>query len=284
MRVNDLAIFIVNRDLLRERKEQGMSSDMWTDDPILKRYRFCNVERENDRVTQWIAEHVRKPEGDNPDLWFAMALCRWINWPETIKIMLPLLPWDMDRFVRVLRSRKTSDMKSFGGAYMITTHGHPKEKPLYIAENVLEPAWRDREYIRPRASDSLRSFSQRLQEYQGFRGFMAGQVIADVKYDPTSPLRHATDWWTWAVSGPGSSRGLNRVFGRDVKMGWKEPEWHKSLNMLSARLHERLPQLGFKRRLHAQDIQNCLCEFDKYERTRLNEGVPRSVYRVPTGL
>ena len=30
--------------------------------------------------------------------------------------------------------------------------------------------------------------------------------------------------------------------------------------------------------IHAQDLQNCLCEFDKYERVRLNEGRPRSNY------
>ena len=30
--------------------------------------------------------------------------------------------------------------------------------------------------------------------------------------------------------------------------------------------------------LHAQDVENCLCEFDKYERTRLGEGRPRSLY------
>jgi hypothetical protein len=27
--------------------------------------------------------------------------------------------------------------------------------------------------------------------------------------------------------------------------------------------------------LHAQDLQNCLCEFDKMERARLGEGKPK---------
>jgi hypothetical protein len=34
----------------------------------------------------------------------------------------------------------------------------------------------------------------------------------------------------------------------------------------------RMPQL------HAQDLQNCLCEFDKYERVRLGEGRPKAKY------
>jgi hypothetical protein len=31
--------------------------------------------------------------------------------------------------------------------------------------------------------------------------------------------------------------------------------------------------------LHAQDLQNCLCEFDKFERARLGEGKPKRKFR-----
>jgi hypothetical protein len=31
--------------------------------------------------------------------------------------------------------------------------------------------------------------------------------------------------------------------------------------------------------MHAQDLQNCLCEFDKYERARLGEGTPKQIYK-----
>jgi hypothetical protein len=34
--------------------------------------------------------------------------------------------------------------------------------------------------------------------------------------------------------------------------------------------------------LTLMDIQNCLCEFDKYERVRLGEGRPRSYYKPET--
>jgi hypothetical protein len=29
---------------------------------------------------------------------------------------------------------------------------------------------------------------------------------------------------------------------------------------------------------HLQDVQNCLCEFDKYERVKYGQGKPRSSY------
>jgi hypothetical protein len=45
-----------------------------------------------------------------------------------------------------------------------------------------------------------------------------------------------------------------------------------------ARLHEAiapdLERIGVGR-LCAQDLQNCLCELDKYERVRLGEGKPK---------
>ena len=31
--------------------------------------------------------------------------------------------------------------------------------------------------------------------------------------------------------------------------------------------------------LEMRDIEHCLCEFDKYERTRLGEGRPRAKYK-----
>lgn len=49
-------------------------------------------------------------------------------------------------------------------------------------------------------------------------------------------------------------------------------------------LHGRIIQVIREERGHslkwldAQDLQNCLCEFDKYERVRMGQGRPRSRY------
>jgi hypothetical protein len=86
----------------------------------------------------------------------------------------------------------------------------------------------------------------------------------------------ASDWWTWAVSGPGSRRGLNRVVGRAKDTNWSEKAWKDTLVVLQKEVAVLLPP--WMDRLHAQDLQNCLCEFDKYERVRLGEGRPRSLY------
>ena len=48
------------RENIRLRREQGLSRP-WTSDPFLQHYRFCNIRREDDRTTRWIAEHWRTP-------------------------------------------------------------------------------------------------------------------------------------------------------------------------------------------------------------------------------
>ena len=104
---------------------------------------------------------------------------------------------------------------------------------------------------------------------------MVGQIVADAKYaDPN--LLAADDWWTWTVSGPGSRRGLNRVMGRDLTKGWNDKDFGHQMTILRDEVNDGLPP--WMPELHAQDLQNCLCEFDKYERTRLGEGRPRSGY------
>jgi hypothetical protein len=60
MRVDDFTHFINEREYARLRKE-GKVSVARPLDPIIAKYRFCNVRREDDRVTRWIAENWRKP-------------------------------------------------------------------------------------------------------------------------------------------------------------------------------------------------------------------------------
>src|SRR5262249_52448750 len=100
--------------------------------------------------------------------------------------------------------------------------------------------------------------------------------IAYLKYVP--PLCEASDWMDFVVSGPGSQRGLNRVLGHPVRVKRIEPEWRSAFNRLLSAIAPHLARIGLGD-LHAQDLQNCLCEFDKYERVRLGEGKPRRYFQ-----
>lgn len=250
----------------------------WTADPILQQYRFCNVYRELDTVTQWIAKNWRVPFKHDPHLWFAMCVARLVNWPATLEVLEYPVPFNSTRFKRTMAG---FNGKAWGGAYIVSTNGNKMIKHDYIADRVLQPLWEDRGVLTQcyQHAQYLMSFHEHLMEYIGIGSFLSAQVIADLKY--VMPLRRCTDWHTFAASGPGSRRGLNRVLDRDVDAPWVEKKWLGELFKLNIQLQPYLkkakkPELPA---LHLQDLQNCLCEFDKYERTRLGEGRPRSRYQ-----
>ena len=272
MRTEDLFRFVSERYAVLQHRKQGLPKP-WTQDPILQNYRFCNVYREDDTVTQWIKENWRDPNTNDPDVWFAMAVARYVNWPDTLAEIGYPVPWGQGHGFKAVMQRLTdTGKKVWTGAYMIHA-GKGGSKVAHIADNILTPLWERRDYIGE--TRSCAHLQKRLTEFNGIGSFMAGQIVCDTKY--TRMLDTALDWWEFAVEGPGSKRGLNRVMGRPVNQNWKEGEWFVTLCGLRAAILPMIQAAGMPP-LHAQDLQNCLCEFDKYERVRLGEGRPRSNY------
>ena len=69
-------------------KKQADKPRPWTDDWVLDTFRFCNVYRELDTVTEWVAANIRKPFADSPHLWWMLAAARQINWPGTLQALI----------------------------------------------------------------------------------------------------------------------------------------------------------------------------------------------------
>lgn len=273
--------FIVERHAIYTRREAGQPWP-WTADPILQQYRFCNVYRNLDKESKLIHSNWLQHPASGSDVWFAMAVARLVNWWPTLAEVGYPVPWRPKAFVKALDKRKVQGEKVFTGAYMVRADPHVSgSKGAYIAESVLTPMWQKRAELRPRQGDTLNSFHERLMGNRDMGSFMAAQIVADVKY-AAGPLGVATDWTTWAASGPGSRRGLNRLHGNAVDKPWKETDWRLAF----AQLHKLTTLLIAAHSMPfitGQDLQNCLCEFDKYERVRLKEGTPRSKYINPTG-
>lgn len=302
--INRVFKFILERESIREKKERGEPKP-WTKDPILLNYRFTNVRREDDKVTRWIAENWRRPHENDPELWFAMAVARYINWPPTLEKIGYPVPFNAKRICALLneaagkkivkrymaRSHKETPHKIeliqtqmscqvFGGAYFLNSIGPKIESIVNDRLNVL---WKRRHWISALLGDQVVRLSRVydvLRAEYGFGSFMAAQVVADLKYTPRFNESRMQDWWTFAAPGPGSKRGLNRLCGRPVNAPWKDAEWQAALCELQTKLNTKL---GLANRLHAQDVQGVAgCEWDKYERVRLGEGRPKVKY--PGGL
>lgn len=269
--------FIVERHAIYVRRAHHTPRP-WTKDPILRDYKFTNVYRELDRVTQWIAEHWRNPNAGSEHVWFGMVMARLINHIPTLDALGYPGVWNRNHFVATLSTIRARGEHVFGGAYIITTAGQSGDKVKIIADHVLTQMWRDRDIIRPRNGDTLMNFYNRLVQCNGFGSFMAAQIVADMKYTPI--LKDAPDWWTFAASGPGSRRGLSYVIGEKGLTKWKEYEWRDALLELREEIRPAMRDATMQR-IHAQDVQNCLCEYSKYRRTQLGTGRPKTKF-TPT--
>jgi len=263
-----LQYWIVERDNVRIRKERG-DKKPWTHDPILRDVYFCNVHREDDRVTRYIRREFNQYV-DHPKYEWFMCMARIFNWPDTIiQIMYyNLFTVDCDVYkgiLDVIRNRQDQGKKVWGGAYVITTHGQKMDKAEYCAR-LLSDIYDSEHLDFARGSATLKDAHTHLMELEGFASFMAAQVVADLKNTPRHPLQNAPDWMTFAALGPGSVKGLNYFFERDPDTSMGAKQFVDELQQVREWLTTVIPEI--MKDLCNQDLQNCMCEYSKYMRVR----------------
>jgi hypothetical protein len=127
-------------------------------------------------------------------------------------------------------------------------------------------------YPAPKANCTLKDAHELLSSsLEGFASFMAGQVVADLKNTKGHPLSKAEDWWTFSAPGPGSLRGLKWYFDREWKINHATYE-----DAMANVMYEIQDDLPYK--ICMQDLQNCMCEFDKYMRVKTGKGRSKRSY------
>lgn len=267
--VEKLIYWINEREAVRKAKEEGLPPP-WSKDKTMQVTYFCNVHREDDRVTRWI----RQQYSANvllPSFTANICMARLVNRISSLEALGYMGKFNERKFRRVARGVPGTGKARppfWGNAYVVTTHGQKMSKVDY-AVGVLAPLWKaklrkDLEYV-----THLVTAHEIISQYEGFGSFMAAQVVADLKNTPGHPLQAAPDWHVWAASGPGSMRGLGWCYERKVGVA----EFDDCIALLWAQVQPRVPAMCM------QDFQNCLCEFDKY--MRVSTGAGRSKRKYP---
>lgn len=290
--IEPLLYWAKERESIRKKKEAG-DAPPWTQDPILQTYRFCNVRRRDDRVSRWLIENFYCHDDNFEDLLVRLkwvALCRWVNWPPTISAIhlhgnADQITWDsinLPKIGELIDDICGSGTKAWTGAYMIRAPS-PRKNPgmtkgRFVAEVVVGQGLdsvKD-ELLAAIGSNRLEPTWRAFCKAPNWGSFMAGQVVADLTYTPL--LESAEDLYTWAPIGPGSKRGFNRLMGLPLAHPVKDHEgWCQLLRLWREKLIQRLGPEYVDLTLH--DIQNCLCEVDKYLRVKKGEGRPRAKYK-----
>jgi len=248
-------IYYVNeRQAIGTRKRSGVPGP-WTKDPILQHYHFCENRREDDRGTKELralrieldlAMHKR------PEFYTAARL---FNYAPSVRDY-----YDKDKGIDHLKAKMFAGEKVFHTAYVVSTCGERINKIDYVDRLIKEV--RDA-YI---SNLSCRECFDCLRKIDGLGSFLAGQIVADLKND--QHLHYAPDWYDFAVMGPGSKKGLDILYGPSTT----ERNFMDRLTDLKWEVRGKIPEF------HMQDLQNTLCEFQKFMRYVTNSPGRRRIY------
>ena len=248
---------------------------------VIDGWRWCNVNRCEDRETKWIFKNVIGEMDGDPTLWFNLVIARFINWHPTLAELLPIYHWNEDRFCSLIRRRMLAKEKVYTGAYMIragTGEDALLTKERYLCKRVFTPLWERRNQVPASLAPTCNEWDRFFSKTFGMGDFMRNQVITDMKYSRHLPMHRTLDWSTFILAGPGTCRGLCRLHGEPIKTERKTAKRDLiELRDTLVALYCENPYLVESFR-DLNNVSNCMCEFDKFMRLLNGEGTPRSRY------
>lgn len=274
--------WINERHAIYQRRINGEPGP-WTGNPVLRNYKFTNPFRENDRETIWMRANWTGPNEDQPPevQIFNCGFFRMFGTSDFAEAHGYNYDWNPERTMSVATGRLMEGKKVFTGAYIVTNQGLKLPKQKVVTEMFLTPLWEARHHLAEVArNNSLRQLHRAFLDLPGFGsgGFMAYEVVTDLNYTPV--LRDATDRFTWANAGPGAKRGLNRLMERGIYKSIKNASANMLMQDLLAMAPNYLEPHVPKEHVDMRCIEHSLCEWDKFQRVSLRQGVPRSVFSV----
>lgn len=271
----ELMYWISERLNIHNKKDILDEPKPWSNDPVFQKTYFCNVHREDDKVTKFI-RNMYNPYVDDPMFEYNMILARFINFPNTLEGLGYVVSHRANELREYLEGVADEGFQVWGGAYIITTHGMKMGKVTYLTNHVLEGVYKRVEWLRSQCqAGSLAQAFDALKTFEGLGPFLSAQVVADLKNTLGHALQEAPDWWTFVAPGPGSIRGAS-WFHYEKSDVVTYSNFKPHFDLIRVYVDENWPD--DQEAICNQDLQNCLCEFDKYMRVKNGTGRSKRLY------
>jgi alpha-glutamyl/putrescinyl thymine pyrophosphorylase clade 1 len=263
--------FAAERQAIFFRRLAGAASP-WTNDPILSQFKFTNVYRASDRVSQFlIREVIYNGEQSIREVFFRVVLFKLFNKIETWRLLANALvdpvsaATPLSRIRDILSGVRASGLKIYSGAYIM-----PSGTGVFQSERKYESHLRLIEHMLDRSAPErlaeCKTMSQAfalLRSYPMLGDFLAYQYVIDLNYSEATDFSESE----FVMPGPGAKSGIRKCF-RQMD-GMTESDLIK---MVCDEQEHEFERLGIKfqylpgRRLQYIDCQNLFCEIDKYSR------------------
>ena len=244
----------------------------WTKDKILDEYKFTNVYRAADRVSQYLIKNViYRGNQKTEEVFFRLILFKIFNRISTWEFLesslgeISLEKYSFERYNKLLLELLESGIPIYSAAYIMASgrskfgysrkhQNHLKLIELMINESL--PA-------KLQSCKTMKEAYNLLLGYPTIGEFLAYQFVTDINY---STLTYFSEM-EFVKAGPGAKDGIMKCF-----QDFGDYSFEDIIKMMADKQEhefERL-ELDFKnlwgRNLQLIDCQNIFCEVDKYSR------------------
>lgn len=295
----DMFLYYVDeRYKIHIRKDVRNEKAPYTKDSILRYYKFTNVCREHDKHTIWLINNVVKSNLSYMQRLANTTLFRIFNKIETAELLrIPISDiWSLDPAETAERVEAQLTDTPWTGAYLCsatkryfrqyTGSDSDIESVVMIVQEIFEDSyWKRKNYKSPI------EVIDKLQECPGISDFIAYQLFVDFTYVKEFPFSENE----FTIAGVGAMSGLKLLFGGTKRktgctpeelIFWLRDNWTElnKYNLDCGGKHIAEPKIMMRdlpkneRRMNVMRIENCLCEFSKYCKTKYNIGRPRKKY------
>ena len=243
-----------------------------TEDPILRRYRFTNVYRAADRVSQYLIRHVLYDDDRSfPDQFFRVLVFKFFNKIETWEILsqnLGDISWDsynFEHYDNILSHALETGRAIYSPAYIMpsgrTAYGYARKHRNHL--KIIESMMVDQIPEILLQQLDFESVYRALRRYPCIGPFVGYQYACDLNY--SRHLNFSEN--DFVEPGPGALDGISKCF---LDLGDFTPGdiIHYMTDVQEVAFERFAP--GFEslwgRPLHLIDCQNIFCEVGKYAR------------------
>lgn len=244
----------------------------WTDDPILLQFKFTNVYRATDRVSQYLIKKVIYEGSQEPnEVFFRILIFKIFNKIETwqfLKSQLGDISWrnySYERYNKLLLELLTLKIPIYSAAYIMasgkSTFHLDRKHQNHL--KLIEMMMIEQLPTKLMNSVSMEEGYNLLKGYPSIGEFLAYQFITDINYSNLTNYSESE----FVKAGPGAKDGISKCFS---DLG--DYSFEDIIKMMNENQENEFLKLGLEfntlwgRKLQLIDNQNIFCEVDKYSR------------------
>lgn len=244
----------------------------WTKDKILYQYKFTNVYRATDRVSQYLIKNVIYKGSQKPEeIFFRLLLFKIFNRISTWEVLeaefgrVSFKDYSFKRYEKVLSEIMQNEIPIYSAAYIMasgrSTFGYPRKHQNHL--KLIELMIKESVPKRLQDCKNMNEAYNILHSYPTIGDFLAYQYVTDINY---STLTNFSEM-EFVKAGPGAKDGIAKCFS-----DFGEYSFEDIIRLMAENQEKEFERLDLNfqslwgRKLQLIDCQNIFCEVDKYSR------------------